>query len=169
MKLLALFVGTLIVILIWANHRSERLPIDARADYVQVDKSKHRLVLLRKGNPLKVYRIALGSRTVGHKEFEGDGKTPEGLYEIDSRKLHSAFHRSLHVSYPNASDIQTAKDKGMAPGGAFMIHGIGSGLGWIGHLHHLVDWTDGCMAVTNWEIEEIWQAVPDGTPIEIRP
>lgn len=169
MKIIALLVGTSIVLLIWANRRSEPLPVDARADYVQVYKSERRLVLLRQGNPIKVYHVALGPRTVGHKEREGDGKTPEGLYQIDSRKPDSAFHRALHVSYPNARDIQAAKSKGINPGGAIMLHGIRKGLGWIGNVHRLIDWTAGCIAVTNWEIEEIWRAVPDGTPIEIRP
>ncbi len=169
MKILALLAGTLIAILIWANLQFNSLPIDARADYVRIDKSKHHLVLLQRGNPLKVYYIALGPKSTGHKEREGDGKTPEGLYRIDSRKSDSFFHRALHVSYPNERDIQAAQNKGIGPGGAIMIHGLRNGLGWIGKLHRLVDWTAGCIAVTNWEIDEIWRAVPDGTPIEIRP
>ncbi|MGA2226798.1 MAG: L,D-transpeptidase family protein [Syntrophobacteraceae bacterium] len=161
--------GALFVLFVWANYGDHPLPIDTRVDEIQVSKSEHRLVLLQQGKPLKTYRIALGPMPAGHKEREGDGKTPEGLYRIDSHKLDSAFHRALHVSYPNERDIQIAKSKGVDPGGAIMIHGIRNGLGWIGMLHRLVDWTAGCIAVTNWEIDELWRVVPDGTPIVIRP
>ena len=124
-------------------------------------------MLLRQGKPLKVYRSALGSTPIGHKVREGDGRTPEGSYRIDFRKHNSSFHRALHVSYPNARDIQVATSKGVNPGGAIMIHGARNGFGCLGSLHHLVDWTAGCIAMTNWEIEELWRAVPDGTPIKI--
>ncbi|MGO9375926.1 MAG: L,D-transpeptidase family protein [Syntrophobacteraceae bacterium] len=160
--------GALLVLFVWANYEGQPLPIDTRVDEIQVSKSEHRLVLLQQGKPLKAYRIALGPMPAGHKEREGDGRTPEGLYRIDSHKLDSAFHRALHISYPNERDIQVAKSKGVDPGGAIMIHGIRNGLGWIGMLHRLVDWTAGCIAVTNWEIDELWRVVQDGTPIVIR-
>ncbi len=169
MKVLALLAGILVVLLIWANRWSRPLPIGTRADQILVDKSEHRMVVLREGRPLKAYRVALGRTPTGHKEYEGDGRTPEGSYRIDSRKPDSRFHRALHVSYPNARDIQVAESKGVDPGGDIMIHGIRNGLGWLGNLHHLIDWTAGCIAVTNREIEELWRVVPDGTPVEIRP
>jgi murein L,D-transpeptidase YafK len=167
--LAVLILGTFALVLIWANYRVQPLPTGARADKVVVDKSQRRLVLLQQGKPLKVYQIALGPKPVGHKECEGDGRTPEGSYRIDFRKLNSTFHRALHVSYPNAHDIQVAKSRGVNPGGAIMIHGLGKSSGWYDNLHYLVDWTAGCIAVTNSEIEELWRAVPDGCPVEIRP
>lgn len=169
MKALSVLAGTLVALLIWANWRDQPLPTGARADRVLVDKSQHRLVLLRNNKPLKIYRIALGRTPTGHKVCEGDGRTPEGSYRIDFRKRDSAFHRALHISYPDANDIQVARRRGVDPGGAIMIHGARNGLGWLGSLHRLVDWTAGCIGLTNWEIEELWRAVPDGTPIMITP
>jgi murein L,D-transpeptidase YafK len=99
----------------------------------------------------------------------GDHKTPEGVYVIDQKNAKSRFHLALHVSYPNAKDLERAKKEGARPGNAIMVHGVGSGFAWLGPLQHDVDWTDGCIAVTNSEIEEIWRLVPEGTPIEIKP
>ena len=169
MKFLASIVGIIAVLMIWANLEGQPLPGDLRADKIVLEKSERRLVLVSQGKALKVYRVALGHAPVGHKEREGDGRTPEGLYRIDSRKADSAFHRALHISYPNARDVQAARSRGRSPGGAIMLHGMRNGLGWIGKLHRFVDWTAGCIAVTDREIEELWRAVPDGTPIEIRP
>lgn len=121
------------------------------------------------GSNFKKYYIALGRSPIGHKRREGDGRTPEGLYRVDSRKLGSAFHLALHISYPNSRDMDAARKKGINPGGAIMIHGLRNGLGWVGRLHRVVDCTAGCIALTDWEVEELWRAVPDGTPIEIRP
>ena len=118
---------------------------------------------------LKQYRVSLGGSPVGAKTQEGDRKTPEGVYRIDYRKADSAFHRALHVSYPNYKDRARAAAAGVSPGGLIMIHGIRNGLGGLGRWHRLVDWTNGCIAVSDPEIEQIWAAVPDGTPVEIRP
>jgi murein L,D-transpeptidase YafK len=169
MKLLSGMIGIILILFVLAHLRIEPLPNGLRADKVLVEKSARKLTLLQRDKPLKVYRVALGRTPTGHKEREGDGRTPEGAYRIDSRKSDSAFHRALHISYPSSWDVQAAHRNGHSPGGAIMIHGIHYGLGWLGSLHRLVDWTAGCIAVTNWEIEEIWRAVPDGTPIEIRP
>lgn len=147
----------------------EPLPKGVRADLVTVDKSERRLTLLRSGTPIASYRVALGGAPTGHKVQEGDERTPEGRYVIDWRNAGSAFHRSMHISYPNAKDRKTAAKLGVSPGGAIMIHGLKNGMGWVGRLHVLADWTNGCIAVTNLEIEDIWRAVPNGTPIEIRP
>jgi murein L,D-transpeptidase YafK len=103
------------------------------------------------------------------KEREGDARTPEGLYAIDAKNDRSAYHKALHVSYPNAADRERAKSLGVSPGGAIMIHGLPNGIGWVGAGHRLYDWTLGCIAVTNDEIDEIWKTVPVCTPIEIRP
>jgi murein L,D-transpeptidase YafK len=118
---------------------------------------------------VRVYDVALGEEPVGPKEREGDGRTPEGLYVIDGRNPQSRYHRSLRISYPGPEDAARAAKLGVSPGGDIMIHGLQNGLGWIGALHRTHDWTRGCIAVTNDEIEEIWDLVPDGTPIEIRP
>lgn len=140
-----------------------------QADRIVVLKSR-RILELKRGNAvLKTYGISLGSVPVGAKEREGDHKTPEGTYVIDSKNEHSQYHLALHVSYPSASDRARARKMGVNPGGEIMIHGLPSGYGWLGASHRRIDWTDGCIAVTNKEIEEIWGLVKIGTVVEIRP
>jgi murein L,D-transpeptidase YafK len=139
------------------------------ADKVLVEKAARRLTLLRGGVSLKTYRIALGTYPIGPKETAGDGRTPEGAYVVDARKADSGYHRALHISYPNARDKSRAAALRASPGGDIMIHGVKNGMGWLGSLHRAIDWTQGCIAVTNDEIEEIWSAVPNGTPVEIKP
>ena len=141
----------------------------AAADKILVEKSAHRLTLFCSGRKLKEYRIALGFSPVGPKQCEGDGRTPEGNYKIDFHKSDSAFHRALHISYPDAADAGRAAEAGVAPGGDIMVHGLPNGFSALGPAHRLRDWTAGCIAVTDSEIEEIWLLVADGTPIEIRP
>jgi len=102
-------------------------------------------------------------------EREGDARTPEGHYTIDSKTAASHYHKGLHVSYPNAEDRKRAAKLGASPGGAIMIHGLPNGKGWVGAGHRLYDWTLGCIAVTDEEIDEIWELVTVGTPVEIRP
>ncbi len=137
---------------------------------VLVEKGERRLQLLgADGTVLKSYTIALGGDPLGHKQREGDGRTPEGRYTIDWRNPQSAYHLSLHISYPDQDDTRRANERGEDPGGMIMIHGMRNGLGWLGSLHQYVDWTDGCIAVTNAEMDEIWRLVPKRTPIEIRP
>ena len=125
--------------------------------------------LMHAGQIIKTFKIALGSEPVGAKVRQGDHRTPEGVYVIDSRNAHSKFHRSLHVSYPNTADRERARRLGVSPGGDIFIHGLPNGYGWIGAAHRARDWTDGCIAVTDPEIEEIWKLVENGTPVEIRP
>ena len=139
-----------------------------KTDKIIIKKSERKLSLLARDRVLKTYKVALGGNPIGPKIKEGDGKTPEGLYIIDRHNTNSSFHRSLHISYPSAFDRERALRSGARPGGDIMIHGIKNGLGWIGSLHRLADWTQGCIAVTDKEIEEISAAVPDGTPIEIQ-
>jgi murein L,D-transpeptidase YafK len=154
---------------ITAHFLSTRVPLHQQATKVLVLKSDHKLLLLgADGSVIHTYAIAIGRGGVQPKEHQGDHRTPEGLYVIDRHKRDSRFHRALHVSYPNDADRERARKLGIDPGGDIMIHGIQNGLGWIGSLHRAIDWTDGCMAVTDPEIEEIWAAVPDGTPVEIR-
>ena len=139
------------------------------ADKILIEKNKRRLTLLSKGQVIKTYKIALGANPVGPKERQGDNKTPEGSYIIDSRNSRSDFHLSLHISYPNEKDRMRAKELGVSPGGDIMIHGIKNGFAWVGASQSNIDWTNGCIAVTNDEMEEIFKLVPNGTIVEIRP
>jgi murein L,D-transpeptidase YafK len=136
---------------------------------VLVEKREHTLTLLDHGKVLKKYRVALGGDPVGPKALQGDHKTPEVVYDLDRRNAHSEFYRSIQISYPNAQDRAWAREAGVAPGGDVMVHGLPNGYGWLGGGHRARDGTDGCIAVTNAEMYEIWKAVPGGTPIEIRP
>ncbi len=140
-----------------------------KADRILVVKSERTLTLLRAGKPLKTYAVALGGSPEGDKHCEGDSRTPEGVYRIDFKKRNSQYHRALHVSYPDATDVAEARKRGCSPGGDIMIHGLGTGFAWMGKAHTLSDWTLGCIAVTNEEIEEIWAAVDAGIAVEIRP
>ncbi len=142
-------------------------PLTGEADRVVVIKSQRVMMLMRQGQLLKSYRVSLGRGGLEPKMREGDHRTPEGNYTLDYRNPRSRFHLALHVSYPNDVDIAKARRLGAAPGGSIMVHGIANGLGWLGRVHRLMDWTDGCIAVTNSEMEEIYRAVPTGTPIEI--
>jgi murein L,D-transpeptidase YafK len=139
------------------------------ADRVIVFKKEHTLQLLNQGKVIKTYKVALGGAPDGPKTEQGDHKTPEGVYVLDSRNAHSHFYRSIHISYPNARDRAAARKRGVSPGGDVFVHGLPNGYGWVGAAHRAKDWTDGCIAVTDAEIDEIWSAVADGTPIEIRP
>jgi tetratricopeptide (TPR) repeat protein len=139
------------------------------ADKILIEKKKRRLTLISKGKVLKTYKIALGGNPNGPKERQGDNKTPEGTYVIDSKNENSLYHLSLHISYPNEKDKKRAKELGVSPGGNIMIHGIKNGFSWIGDSHTEIDWTKGCIAVTDEEIEEIDKLVPKGTIVEIRP
>jgi murein L,D-transpeptidase YafK len=140
-----------------------------QADKIVILKSAHSMTLLKGSKVLKTYKVALGSVPVGPKQVEGDHKTPEGTYLIDAKNGHSQFHLSLHISYPSAADQQRARSMGARPGGAIMIHALAKPFAYLGPLHRQTDWTDGCVAVTNAEIEEIWKLVPVGTRVEIRP
>lgn len=143
-------------------------PTPQKADSILILKEAHVLELLKNGKVIRTYKVALGRGGLAPKEREGDGRTPEGHYIIDSRNAESHYHKALHVSYPNEEDRRRAAKLGVAPGGAIMIHGLPNGLGWLGAAHRLYDWTLGCIAVTDEEIDEIWEMAPIGTPVEIR-
>ncbi|WP_296927181.1 L,D-transpeptidase family protein [Thiohalocapsa sp.] len=141
------------------------------ADKIVVKKSQHRLYLMRDGKPFRTYRISLGINPVGHKQRRGDNRTPEGLYTIDWRTPRSKFYKALHISYPNFDDRTRAWRSGVDPGGAIMIHGEPMPARFAG-LRDAVrdeDWTQGCIAVSNLAVDEIWRFTTDGTPIEILP
>jgi murein L,D-transpeptidase YafK len=140
-----------------------------QADHIVIVKSERTMILLRQGQVLKTFKVALGGEPVGAKAQRGDQRTPEGLYTIDSRNAHSQFHLALHISYPNTADRERAKRLGVNPGGEIMIHGLPPAYAWLGPLHRRHDWTWGCVAVTDPEIEEIWNMVPNGTKVEIKP
>jgi murein L,D-transpeptidase YafK len=138
-------------------------------DRVVVLKREHTLQLLDHGKVVKTYKVALGGDPVGPKTRQGDHKTPEGVYVLDRRNVHSQFYKSIHISYPNERDRAEARHNGVSPGGDVFVHGLPKAYAWVGASHRLKDWADGCVAVTNEELDEIWKAVADGTPIEIRP
>ena len=136
-------------------------------DFLLVDKSERTLAAYLDGEVIKTYHdVSLGDAPAGHKQFEGDERTPEGRYTIDARNPNSAYHLSLRISYPNMEDRAYAERLGRSPGGDIFIHGQPNSLP-MGKLSG--DWTDGCIAVSNAEMKELWNAVPVGTPIEIRP
>ena len=147
-------------------------PVEARSGFVDrvvIEKSTRTLKLLAGSEVYRTYFVALGGEPNGHKVFEGDQRTPEGVYSIVARQPRSQFHKGLLISYPNADDLARAAALGVDPGGQIMIHGLRNGFEWMGERHRRRDWTEGCIAVTNTEIEEIWQLVDIGTPVEIRP
>ena len=142
--------------------------LEAEVDYVLVKKSDHKLLLLANGMKVKEYKVALGANPNGHKQKEGDKRTPEGIYLLDYKKEDSAFFRAIHISYPDEDDLARAAAAKVNPGGQIMIHGQKNGLGWLARVTQSYDWTDGCIAVTDEEMKEIWGMVKEGTPIEIQ-
>ena len=166
----SIVLGLLIcAVYVYTHHVWNPLPRGTNIDRILVEKSARRLSVFAGGKKLKEYRVALGRNPIGAKEQEGDMKTPEGRYWIDWRNPESDYHLSLHVSYPSAEDNARAAERGVNAGFDIMIHGITNGGGWIGGFHRMHDWTAGCIALTDEEIEELYRVTPDWTPIEIRP
>lgn len=120
-------------------------------------------------NLVKIYKISLGKNPVGKKEFEGDSKTPEGIYYINDKNHNSSYYKNLGISYPNQSDLKHSKKLGKPVGDGIKIHGLKNGFGYIGKLHRWMDWTAGCIAITNQEIDELYNSVKIGSRIEIKP
>lgn len=142
---------------------------DVGVDRVVVYKHQRRLVLLSRGKELRSYRVALGGEPIGPKERQGDHRTPEGSYILDSRNARSHYYKAFHISYPNPRDLATARKLGVRPGGDIMLHGLPKEYAFVGKAQAAHDWTDGCVAVSNDEMDEIWKLVRVGTPIEIKP
>ncbi|HUQ80860.1 MAG TPA: L,D-transpeptidase family protein [Gemmatimonadaceae bacterium] len=142
-----------------------RLPTDS----IVVEKSAHRLSLYQRGAAVRTYLVALGQQPVGDKTRIGDLRTPEGMFTIEARNPASRYHRSLRISYPDSAHRARARRLGVSPGGDIMIHGLPARQAYVGAAHRDFDWTEGCIAVTNAEIEEIWGAVGVGTRIHIKP
>jgi len=145
------------------------LPEDQKIDKLVVLKSEREMRAYANGKLLKTYKIALGNNPIGDKQFEGDCKTPEGLYTINDKNPNSAYHKNLGISYPNLQDIAEARKLGKPTGGDIKIHGMRNGHSYLGFFHRLSDWTHGCIAVTDAEVDELYAHTPIGTPIEIRP
>ncbi|MDH3266036.1 MAG: L,D-transpeptidase family protein [Gammaproteobacteria bacterium] len=139
------------------------------ADSVVVDKGDRKLYLIKDGEPFRIFDIALGIRPVGDKQHEGDFKTPEGRYLLDMRNPNSEYFLSIHVSYPNGQDIREARSRGLNPGGAIMIHGQPNEPTRSETYYRTQDWTNGCIAVSNSDMIDIWLMTDKNTPIEIRP
>ncbi|WP_127112856.1 L,D-transpeptidase family protein [Shimia sediminis] len=159
--------GVYILLLRPAYQPPPLAPLTERIDHILIEKADRRLTVYRNGKALRTYDIALGFTPMGDKEIEGDGKTPEGHFNINRRNPDSAYHLSLGINYPQAQDTAHARAIGKSPGGDIFIHGQPNSLPDAITLPG--DWTAGCVAVSNAEIEELWQITPNGTPVEIRP
>ena len=140
---------------------------NAEVDLVKVDKSESKMYLLTSGKVVKEYHVAFGANPKGHKEQEGDEKTPEGIYTLDYKKEDSSYYRAMHVSYPNKADLENAEKKGVSAGGFIMVHGQRNYLGWLSPIMQRFNWTDGCIALTNSEMDEFMSLVKVGTKIQI--
>ncbi len=145
------------------------LPPDLKIEKLVVIKNKRIMEAYANGQVIKTYKISLGRNPLGDKEFEGDKRTPEGNYTINDKNSMSGYHKNLGVSYPNSEDIIEARRENLKPGGEIKIHGIRNGIGFIGKFHRLMDWTAGCIAVTDTEVDELFNNVAIGTPIIIKP
>lgn len=144
-------------------------PTESLVDRIVVHKMARRMELIRDGKPIRTYHVDLGWQTLGHKQYEGDGRTPEGVYWIEGRNAQSQFHRALKISYPNEEDRARARARGESPGGMIMIHGQPNNPASYARAQKKRDWTEGCIAVSNDEVDEIWAMVADGTTIELLP
>lgn len=164
---------TTIFIILFAStvyyfYPENKLPAGIQIDKLVIYKSKRQMLAFSNGELVKTYIIALGKQPIGKKEFEGDKKTPEGIYFINDKNPNSGYHKNLGISYPNQADIKNAKRLGKRTGGDIKIHGLRNKTGYISKLHRLLDWTLGCIAVTDEEVDELYNSVKVGTPIEIK-
>lgn len=164
-----LFLSLICILLVYYFLPEERLPAHTKIDKLVVMKSKSIMHAYAKGKLVKVYTITIGKNALGDKESEGDKRTPEGSYYINGKNPNSGYHKNLGISYPDKKDRQEAKAKGVSTGGDVKIHGLKNGIGILGKFHRLRNWTAGCIAVTNEEMDELYDAVAIGTPIIIRP
>ncbi len=140
-----------------------------KADKVLVIKSEYRLFLINNGDIFATYNVTFGGDPNGHKQSQGDQKTPEGKYVLDYKNANSAYYKSIHISYPSKKDRENAKRLGVSPGGDIMIHGQLNGWEWAAPIVQQFSWTDGCIALNNKDMDQLWLAIDPGTPIEIRP
>lgn len=165
LTILLIFMG----LTVYYFYPADKLPTNTQIDKLVVLKSRRQLLAYSNGQIIKTYRISLGRRPDGDKQFEGDKKTPEGIYFINDKNPNSGYHKNLGISYPNKDDIENAKRLGKSAGGDVKIHGLRNKTGIIGKFHRWFNWTLGCIAVTDEEIDELYSAVKIGTSIEIKP
>ncbi|WP_136668318.1 murein L,D-transpeptidase family protein [Flavobacterium sp. H122] len=169
-KILRLTISLMILgFVIYYFYPEDRLPTNIQIDRLVVNKSKRQMHAYANGQLVKTYKISLGKQPIGDKEIEGDKKTPEGIYFINDKNPNSGYHKNLGISYPNKEDIENVKSLGLPAGGDVKIHGLRNGVGFIGKFHRWHDWTLGCIAVTDEEIDELYNAVKIDTQIEILP
>lgn len=140
-----------------------------KADRVVVVKSEGKLYLYKVNQVLASYSVVFGANPKGHKQQQGDERTPEGRYFLDYKKADSAFHKAIRISYPNAKDIESARKRGVDPGGSVMVHGQKNGFAWASFIARYFNWTNGCIALANADMDAVWEAVDAGTPIDIKP
>ena len=168
-SLYILLIGLLVVAIGYNYYPEQALPANTIIDSLQVNKSKHQLIAFNEGKPVKIYQVSFGDDPKGYKHFEGDEKTPEGLYIINAKNDQSGYHKNLGISYPDQDDVAYAQSAGKSAGGDIKIHGLRNGLGFINKFQRWFNWTNGCIALTNSEVDELYQAVKIGTKIEIKP
>jgi len=164
-----LLVLLVLTVTVYYFYPEKALPPNITINALVVYKSKHQLLAYSNGKLVKTYTISLGKSPVGDKQVEGDNRTPEGVYFINDKNAHSGWHKNLGISYPDANDIAEATKAGKSAGEDIKIHGLKNGQGYIGKFQRWRDWTNGCMALTDEEIDELFNAVPVGTKIEIKP
>jgi murein L,D-transpeptidase YafK len=140
-----------------------------KADLVLVRKSESKLYLKNHGKVFKEYHVSFGANPKGPKQQKGDERTPEGKYILDYKNKNSSFYKAIHISYPSAKDIKISRKRGVSPGGQIMIHGQKNGFGWLSFIVQRFNWTDGCISLSNHDMDEVWNSVDVGTPIEIEP
>lgn len=170
MKALKLLILILLVgLAIYYFYPETKVPADTQIDKLIVYKSKRQMFAYSDGKIVKTYKISLGKQPIGHKEIEGDKKTPEGIYFINDKNPKSGYYKNLGISYPNENDVEHAKSLGKSAGGDVKIHGLRNGIGFIGKFQRWHDWTAGCVALTNREIDELYNYVKIGAQIEIKP
>lgn len=163
------FVLAITILVVYYLYPEQKLAHNIKIDSLIVYKSKRELMAYSKGQLVKTYKISLGRNPMGDKAFEGDKKTPEGVYFINAKNPHSVCYKNLGISYPNKQDIEVSKNLGKPPGGNIKIHGLTNGAGFIGKFQRWFDWTAGCIALTDQEVEELYNTVEIGTKIEIKP
>ena len=168
-KIFWLFIFLISSLIIYNYYPEQKLPANADVNLLVVNKSKHELLAYSNGKLLKTYKVSFGDHPVGHKEFEGDEKTPEGIYFINAKNDKSGYHKNLGISYPNQQDIAHARAFKKPAGGDIKIHALKNGLGFINKFQRWQNWTNGCIAVTNAEVDELFAAVKIGTKIQLNP
>jgi murein L,D-transpeptidase YafK len=169
MRIAIIAIITIFTVLFWINLSTDSITKGTSIDSIVVSKHTREMIVYSNKLPVKTYKIALGRHPRGKKRFEGDMKTPEGIYHINDRNPNSDYHKNLGISYPNDADKRFAAANSRRPGGDVKIHGLQNGRSYVGKLHRLSDWTQGCIAVTDAEIDELYAHVKPGTPINILP